>query len=237
VDQPPAELPPPELAPAPKSAQRRPATPQTTAAVAAPPPAPSGPASAWDAYYGGRDSFNTPTTTKPATTTTTATAAATTAGLRIPVRLDGALASSPPGPVIALVTQATTFGSMTLPVGTQIHGQTSGTSGPRVLVTFSFALVDGRQVPLKGIAMSADKRPGIPGIRSLGGASDVAAGGAEGAVRGLVDAAATVVGDNPGGDAIRGTAGAVGGKAARLNNEEEVVTTQRGARFVVYVGG
>lgn len=240
LESPPAELPveppgpqPVEPPTSPKPAQRRAAsTPQVAAAAP-----PAGPASPWDTYYGGRESFNTPTTSASATASAQTAAAATTAGLRIPVRLDGAIASSPSGPVIALVTQATAFGAMTLPAGTQIHGQTSGTSGPRVLVTFNFAVVDGRQVPLKGIAMAADKRPGIPGTRTLGGASDVAAGGAEGAVRGIVGLAGTIVGDNPGGDAIRGTAGAVGGKAARLNNEEEVLTTQRGARFVVYVGG
>ena len=231
---PPPEAQPPPPAPAVPTPRKR----DAPAAVVAAAPAPTGPTSAWDAIYGGRDSFNNPTAgaAAKAPPTTAATTAAT-AGIRVPVRLDGAIASSPSGPVIAVVTQETKVGGATLPVGTQVHGQTSGTSGPRILVTFNFAIVGGQNVPLRGIAMSPDNRAGIPGTRTLGGASDVAAGGAQGAVSGLMDAAASVAGDNPAGDALRGAANPTSGKAARLNNEEEIVTTKRGARFVVYVGG
>lgn len=216
---------------APRTHSRTPAAPVVVAAA----PPPTSASSPWDDIYGGRDSFNNPTTgTKPLGGVPAATAAAT-AGVRIPVRLEGAISSSPAGPVIAIVTQETKVGSLTLPTGTQVHGQTAGTSGPRILVNFSFAIVGGQNVPVRGTALTPDNRAGIPGTRSLGGTSDVAAGGAQGAIGGMVDAAAGVIGDNPAGDALRGAGNPVSGKAARLNNEEEVVTTKRGARFVVYV--
>lgn len=239
----------PPPAPAPASADQAPASsaasPPEAAAGRAPKkgkgaaaPAAAMPAPAddpWAARYGSRTSFNTTsvaaTSAKPGTDQT----ASPTAGVRIQARLDGALASSPAGPVIAITTAQSKVGDVVIPQGSQIHGSTQGTSGSRILVSFSFAIINGRNVPLRATAVGTDGRGGIPGTKSLGGGSDVAAGGAGGAIRGAGDAVADAVGDNLVGDAVRGATSPAGQKTSRLNNEEDLVTTTRGARFVIYV--
>ena len=62
-------------------------------------------------------------------------------------------------------------------MGTLVHGQTSNTSGSRILVQFSCAVVDGRNVNLKESALGLDGRAGIRGQKSLRDVSDVGAGG------------------------------------------------------------
>lgn len=215
------------------AAGRSPKKGKGAAATATPAPAPAD--DPWAARYGSRTSFNTTsvaaTSAKPGTELT----ASPTAGVRIQARLDGALASSPAGPVIAITTAQSKIGDVVIPQGSQIHGSTQGTSGSRILVSFSFAIINGRNVPLRATAVGTDGRGGIPGTKSLGGGSDVAAGGAGGAVRGAGDALANAAGDNLVGDALRGATSPAGQKTSRLNNEEDLVTTSRGARFVIYV--
>lgn len=197
----------------------------------------------WAARYGTRASFNTSAmggsgvvgVAAVAAGPASRTAVAGGAGVRVPVRVKDAIASAPMGPVIAVVTAATKVGDVVLPVGTEVHGATAGTSGARVLVSFSFAVIDGAKIPLRGVAVGLDGRVGVHGTRSLGGVSDVAAGGAAGAVGGAVDAVVGVVDDSVLGGALRGAGGPASSKMGRINNEEEIVVTPRGARFVVYV--
>lgn len=151
------------------------------------------------------------------------------------MRVVDAIASAPTSPVIAVVSQPTKIGDIALPAGAELHGQTSGTSGSRVLVSFSFAVVDGRNVQLRGSALGLDGRAGVPGMKSLGGASDLAAGGAAGGASGAVDALASAVDNSIVGSALRGAGSPASSKLSRLNNEEELVTTGRGARFYVYI--
>lgn len=191
--------------------------------------------------YGSRVDFNTPSGPPVAVGASGGDdgtgAKAASAGIKVPVRVVLPIASSPTGPVIALVTQQTTVGTLTLPSGAELHGQTSGTSGSRVLVTFSFAIIDGRNVPLRGTALGLDGRAGVAGTKSLGGASDIVGGGAAGGASGVVDALANAVDDSIVGGAVRGAGSPGTQKLGRINNEEDIVLTGRGARFFVYVGG
>lgn len=188
------------------------------------------------ARYGSRVDFNQSSGPPVTATASESKAAGAVAGVKIPVRVLDAIVSSPTGPVIAIVTQPTKVGGQLLPSGTQIHGQTAGTSGSRVLVSFLFAIVDGRNVPLRGSALGLDGRAGVPGTKSFGGASDVAAGGAVGGAQGAVDALSSAVDSSIVGSAIRGAGNPGAQKLGRINNEEEVVATARGARLFVYVG-
>lgn len=188
--------------------------------------------------YGTRPSFNVRSMEREPDAAAAAPAAdAAERGVKVPVRVSDAITSSPTGPVIAVVTQETKLGALVLPVGTEVHGTTAGTSGSRVLVSFRFALVGGKSVPLQGIALGLDGRAGVAGTRSLGGVSDVAAGGAAGAVSGAVDALAGAVGQGALSNVVRGAGNPGTAKMGKIDNEEEVVTTRRGERFVVYVGG
>jgi serine/threonine-protein kinase len=190
------------------------------------------------ARFGNRTGFNTSSVGTPAAQPGSATQPSTSspvAGVKIPVRVDNEIASTP-SPVVATVTQQTRVGSLTLPVGTQLHGQSSGGQGSRVAISFRFAIVGGQNVPLAGIALGADGRAGLPGSRTLGNGSDVAARAVGSAIGATTDAVAGIVGPNPGGEVIRGAGGAVAGKSDRLNTDEDVVVVKRGARFVVYVG-
>lgn len=223
--------------PAPASAT--PATARTPRLAASEPaPAPSAPIDPVAAKYGNRN-FNTGSfgtaTTAPATTAA-APAAGAVAGVKIPVRVDTEIASTP-SPVIATVTKETRVGSVTLPVGTQIHGTSSLGQGTRVTVQFRFAIVGGKNIPLVGQALAPDGRAGLPGTRSMGNGSDVAARALSSAVSATADVAATVAGDNPLGAAVRGGGGTAAGKSERLNSDENIVMVKRGARFMVYVGG
>jgi len=184
------------------------------------------------AANGNTTSVMTPST--PAASTAAAESAS--AGTKVPVRVDAVVASSPPGPVIAVVTKKTKVGGLELPAGTQVHGETAGTSGERILVRFTFAVVGGKNVPLRGKALGPDNRAGLPANKSLGGGSDIAAKALEGAVRGLGDAAGKAIG-GAAGDVVRGSAGTAAEKAKRLDQEELVLTTRRGLRFSIYVEG
>jgi hypothetical protein len=102
-------------------------------------------------------------------------------------------------------------------------------------MAFSFALVGGAQVPLKGQALGLDGRAGLPGAKNLGGGSDVVGGAVTGAARGVTNALADAAGNNVVGDAIRGGGNQASNKGERLNNEENIVTANKGSRFVIYI--
>lgn len=189
----------------------------------------------WARRYGTRKSFNSSVAPADAGGSTVASTAAPIAGVKIPVRVRDAIASAPAGPVIAIVEAPTKVGDIELPKNAELHGRTIGPSGPRILVEFTFAIVNGRNVPLKGSALGSDGRSGVPGAKSVGGVSDVAAGGAGGAVQGLVDLAAGAT-DNPLAQGIiRGGGAPTVNKATVIDNEEQLVVTNRGVRFAVYV--
>jgi serine/threonine-protein kinase len=201
----------------------------------APAPAPVPAEDAWAARF-GRRSLNTGAVAQGgAAQPVGAPQPAATAGTKIPVRIEAMVASSPPQPVIAITTAPVQLGARTLPAGTQIHGRTSGASGPRILMAFSFALVGGAQVPLKGQALGLDGRAGLPGAKNLGGGSDVVGGAVTGAARGVTNALADAAGNNVVGDAIRGGGNQASNKGERLNNEENIVTANKGSRFVIYI--
>jgi hypothetical protein len=196
---------------------------------------PESPKDEWAARYGSRASFNQSAVAGTDTAATTATTASPTGGVRIQARLDGALASSPTGPAIAITTAPAKVGDLVIPAGTQIHGTTQGTSGARILARFEFAIVGGKNVPLRATALGQDGRAGIPGTRSLGGVSDIGAGGAGGTVSGVTSEAASALGPGILSSAASGAGNALSGKTGKLNNEEEVVTTKKGARLVIYI--
>jgi len=203
-------------------------------------PAPAAPAAEVDpitARYGNR-SFNTGAfgAAQPTTAPAASAAAAPTAGVKIPVMVNGEIASSS-SPVIATVTKETRVGAVTLPSGTQIHGVSSQGVGVRVAVVFKFAIVAGKNVPLNGIALGPDGRAGLPGQRTMGNGSDVAARALNNAGNAAVGMVAELAGDNPAGAGLRGAGNAAASKADRLNSDENVVVVKPGARFTVYVGG
>lgn len=198
-------------------------------------PAPSAPDDPWARRYGTRTNFNT-SPTAPSSAAATATAAlAPIAGVKIPVRVKDAIASAPAGPVIAVVETATKIGNIEIPKNAELHGKTTGTSGPRILVEFTFAIINGRNVSLQGSALGSDGRAGVPGAKTLGGASDVAAGAASGGLQAVVDLAAGAAKDPLAQAIIRGGGTPAANKTTNLNNEEQIVITNRGARFFVYI--
>ncbi|MCC7075067.1 MAG: protein kinase [Deltaproteobacteria bacterium] len=197
-------------------------------------PAPPDP---WAARYGSRTSYNTSTAAAQpdASTASARPAAAPIAGVRVPVRVTDAIASAPAGPVIAVVQAPTRVGAIELPRGAELHGRTAGVEGARILLQFSFAIVNGRNVALKGIALGHDGRPGIAGEKSLGGLSDIAADAAGGAAQALLGGAAAVVPNDVARRAIQGATASTVAKTERLDNEEQLVVAQRSARFFVYI--
>jgi hypothetical protein len=204
----------------------------------APTPAPPSPAAPnpWAERFGQRNLNNASLAKSTASSSTAAsTAPAPTAGTRIPVRVDAVMASQPSSPVIAITTAAVKVGDVELPVGTQIHGRTQGAVGPRLLVQFSFALVGGKQLKLQGQALGLDGRAGVVGERSLGKGSDVVGGVATGALQAVSDQVVKAAGANPVGQALQGGLAPLVDKGRKLNNEEDLVTTSKGARFVIYL--
>lgn len=189
----------------------------------------------WTRRYGSRVSFNSSVAPVEATTTATSSTAAPIAGVKIPVRVRDAIASAPSGPVIAIVDAPTKVGDIELPKNAELHGRTVGTSGPRILVEFTFAIVNGRNINLKGSALGSDGRAGVPGAKSLGGPSDIAAGGAGGGAQALVDLAAGATDNTLAQGIIRGAGAPTANKTSRFDNEEQIVVADRGARFFVYV--
>lgn len=165
------------------------------------------------------------------TTPTTPTAA----GTRIPVRLKGSITSAPPGPVIAIVTKTIALGGKTIPKGAEIHGRTAGAANNLIQVSFSFILSKGQKTSIRGRALAPDGRSGIPAKRVSGGASDIAAAASEAGLRAVGEGAASAVGDNPIGAAIRGGTAPAAGKARRIDHAQNVFQTRRNARFKVYV--
>jgi hypothetical protein len=201
--------------------------------TATPQPAPHDP---WRQRYGTRASFNVSAGPAPTTVDASKEAAAeAVAGIRVPVRVNDAIASAPTGPIIAVVQTTTKFGGIELPRGAEIHGRITGAQGPRILVDFTFAIVGGKNVPLKGIALGSDGRAGVPGEKNFGGVSDVAAGAASGAVGAALTAAGGLVPNDIARGAIQGGTGAAVNKVSRIDNEEELVVADRGARFFVYI--
>ena len=199
------------------------------------PSAPPRETNPWIERYGTRASYNT-----SSGATVAAVAAATTSdraavGTRIPVRVTNALASAPLGPVIAVVQATTKLGAVELPRGAELHGRVTGAEGPRILLEFTFALVNGKSVALKGIALGEDGRAGVPGAKNIGGVSDVGSGAAAGGAQVLLDGAAALVGNDVAAGALRGATAPIVNKAGRLNNEEDMVVANRGSRFFVYV--
>ena len=209
-------------------APRSPAAPAPVIAAASDDP--------WVRRYGTRVSYNTsasaPESAPPAGR---ATYVAPIAGTRIQVRANDAIASAPQGPVIAVVETPTRVGPLELPAGTELHGRSAGASGTRILISFTFAIIEGKNVPLKGTALGADGRPGVPGAKSLGGVSDVLAGAAAGGAQALVGIAAAATGNPLAQGLISGAGAPAVGKTSRLNNEEDLVVANAGARFFVYV--
>ncbi|MDP2345743.1 MAG: protein kinase [Deltaproteobacteria bacterium] len=203
--------------------------------AATPTPVAAAPDSPW-ARFGTRPSTNTgAAVTGPAATTASA-ATSRRVGVRIPVRVNVDLASQPAGPVIASVTQATDIGDMSLPVGTEIHGQTSGAQNTRLTINFTTAIVNGKNIALTGTALGLDGKPGLQGVRAGGDGSDIAAAAAAGAVGAVGAGVAAALGeDNVGGAAVRGGAGAATQNTQRLNTSQDIVMTRKGARFLVYI--
>lgn len=201
-------------------------------------PAAPVPADPWRQRYGNRTSYNTSAGPAAIERTVPAPAgSAAVAGMKIPVRVKDAIASAPAGPVIAIVQATTKVGDLDIPRGAEIHGRIVGARGPRILLEFSFAIVGGMSVPLRGIALGTDGRAGVPGAKNVGGVSDVAAGGAAGALQAAVGVVAGALGDGVARGAVEGGGAAVVGKASRFDNEETLVLAEPGARFVVYVDG
>lgn len=164
---------------------------------------------------------------------------ATTSGSRIWVRLKGDAASNPSGPVIALITKATKLGSIEIPKGSEIHGETSGSApGARLTMQFRFINIPGQSsIGISGRALASDGRVGVPGKNIMGGGSDIAASAAGSTINaagnvlsGLVSGPSRLLGA-----AIDGASRPAADKASRLNYSEEAVVVESGARFQVYV--
>ena len=219
--------------PAPNMAVSTPRRAGGTSPAPAPAPAPvppTGPAS----RYGTRSSGNSASITAATTGGSASPASAAVEGIRIPARLK-AQATSASGPIIALVTQETQVGTLRVPAGTEIHGSSSGASGPRLQITFSTALIGGRNVALRGSAFGADQRGGLPATRTLGNGSDTAAQVAGSVIGSAGAALADAVGMAPVADATRAATGSATGKAGRLNSEEDLLVVPASTRFFIYV--
>jgi hypothetical protein len=232
LPEPPSEpLPPVEATrPAPRLAS------SSTRPAAGPAPAPA-PApvdnSPWG-RFGSRTSNTGATVGASSPTAASSSSSGRRAGTRIPVRVNNVLVSSPAGPVIATVTQTTSVGDITLPAGTEIHGTTSGAAGTRLLVTFTTAIVGGKNIPLSGTALGLDGQSGIPAVPSGADGTDVVAGAAAATVNALGAAAAEAVGGVPGA-AIEGASSPAAGNTSRINTSRTTVSTKRGVRFLIYV--
>ena len=207
------------------------------AAAPTPSPSPSPDASSPWGRYGNRTTNTGATTTGAAATTASAAPDSRRNGVRVPVRVNADLVSSPAGPVIALVTQQTDIGDVTIPAGTEIHGTTSGSSGTRLFVTFTTAIVGGKNVSLSGSALGLDGKAGIPGNPSGADGTDVLAGAASATVSALGGAAAVAVGGGVPGAAIQGATSPAAGNTSRINTSQTMVSTKRGARFLIYING
>lgn len=205
--------------------------------VSEPSPTANADSDPWRRRYGTRTSFNSATAAQDPTPSAAPTAATTpaAAGVKIAVRVKDAIGSTPPGPVIAVVAAPVRVGAIDLPRGAELHGRVTGASGPRVLVDFTFAIVNGRNIQLNGTALGADGRAGVPGRRGFGGVSGLAAGASGAAAQALIEAAAGATGNPVAAAAIRGAAPGALDKATRIDNEEDLVLTDAGARFFVYV--
>lgn len=232
----------PQDAPPPASTPPTPPKPGRVAATGSQEPSPSSspPAPAandpW-ARFGSRD-VNTGASSTTASATTAGAGASTAGrrqGVRIPVRVAAEMVSSPAGPVIATVTQATSLGDVNLPVGTEIHGQIAGAQGTRVMVNFTMAIVNGTNISLAGSALGLDGKAGVAGVRAGADGTDIAAAAASSAVSAVGSGVAAALGNNPGGAAVQGGTGAASQNTQRLNTTQDIVTAKKGARFSVYV--
>lgn len=163
----------------------------------------------------------------------------TTSGSRIWVRLKGDAASNPSGPVIAVTTKPTRLGSIDIPKGAEIHGETSGAApGARLTMQFRFINIPGQSsINISGRALASDGRVGVPGKNIMGGASDIASsaagstiGAAGNIISGLLSGPSRLIGA-----AVDGATRPAANKADRLNYSEEAVVVDSGARFQVYV--
>ncbi|MEI6805888.1 MAG: hypothetical protein WCK49_05210 [Myxococcaceae bacterium] len=163
----------------------------------------------------------------------------TTSGSRIWVRLKGDAASNPSGPVIAVTTKPTRLGTIDIPKGAEIHGETSGSApGARLMMQFRFINIQGQpSVSISGRALASDGRVGVPGTNIMGGGSDIGAaaagstiGAAGNVLSGLVSGPSRLLGA-----AIDGASRPAADKAGRLNHSEEAVVVDSGARFQIYI--
>lgn len=164
---------------------------------------------------------------------------ATTSGSRIWVRLKGDAASNPSGPVIAVITKPTRLGSIDIPKGAEIHGETSGAApGARLMMQFRFINIRGQaSISISGRALASDGRVGVPGTNIMGGGSDIGAAAAGSTISAAGNVLSGIV-SGPSrllGAAIDGASRPAADKAGRLNHSEEAVVVDSGARFQVYV--
>ena len=199
-------------------------------------PAPTTPAPAPQPVgrYGARTSGNTSSITEASATKGSGPMTAAVKGIRIPARLK-ASATSAQGPIIAIVTQDTQVGTLRVPAGTEVHGTSAGTSGPRLNITFDNAIIGGRNIALRGSAFGADQRGGLAGARSMGNGSEAGSKAAAALVAGVGTAAAGAVGLAPVADAMRVSSETAKDRTGRLNNEEDLVTVSASTRFFIYV--
>lgn len=216
--------------PPPRTTSSRPAQPASGAPAAAPASAPT--SSPWNRF--GTYASATGATAAATAPATSQTGAARRAGTRIPVRVTVDLTSSPTGPVIAIVTQPTDIGDMTLPAGTEIHGTTGGAQGTRLMINFTSAIVNGANISISGTALGTDGKAGVPGTPSGADGTDIAAGAANATVAALGAAATAAAGGVPGA-AIAGATSPAASNTNRINTTQTTVSTKRGARFLVYV--
>jgi serine/threonine protein kinase len=229
---PPTEaLPPPAAAPVAPSGTKTSAPRPTQATGAAPAAAPAS-SSPWNRF--GTYASTAGSTAAGSAPATAQSGGSRRAGTRIPVRVAVDLTSSPSGPVIAVVTQATDIGDMTLPAGTEIHGTTGGAQGTRLMINFTSAILNGANVSISGTALGTDGKAGVPGTPSGADGTDIAAGAANATVAALGAAATAAVGGVPGA-AVAGATSPAASNTNRINTTQTTVSTKRGARFLVYV--
>jgi hypothetical protein len=162
-----------------------------------------------------------------------------TSGSRIQVRLKGSASSNPNGPVIAITTKPMKLGSVDVPKGSEIHGETNGSSvGARLLINFRYINIPGQPaLKISGRAIDLDGRVGIQGRNLLGGGSDIAASTAGSTISATGSAIASMF-SGPSrilGAAVEGAARPTARKTDRLDHADSAVLVEGGARFQVYV--
>lgn len=196
----------------------------------------------WSQVYGssGSDSkVQTMGYSESSSDSSSPSSSAETSGSRIQVRLKGSASSNPNGPVIAITTKPMRLGSVDIPKGSEIHGETNGSSvGARLLINFRYINVPGQPaLKISGRAIDLDGRVGVQGRNLLGGGSDIAASTAGSTISATGSAIASMF-SGPSrilGAAVEGAARPTARKADRLDHADSAVLVEGGARFQVYV--